>query len=70
MTPCFATEPSDWIAVNKVTRRLPIFPSRDREAAAIHKFASEDERGLRSLQNVTLPNKLVGIIHILRPERS
>jgi len=69
MAPCIATEPSDWIAVN-MTRGLPIFPSRDGEAAAVHKFASEDERGLRSVQNVTLPNKLVGIIHILGPERS
>jgi hypothetical protein len=69
MAPCIATEPSDWI-VGDMTRGLPIFPSRDGEAAAAHKFASEDERGLRSVQNVTLPNKLVGVIHILRPERS
>lgn len=70
MAPCIATEPSDWIVVNIVIRGLPIFPSRDGEATAVNKFARENERGLRSVQNVTLPNKLVGIIHILRPERS
>lgn len=52
--------------------RTDVFPGRDVhakniEAAAIHQFIKP--RGLRSVQNVTLPDKLVAVIHILGPER-